>query len=97
MEVTIITANGIQPGVLNSYDSITVRFKRGDHIRSATHDGVAFWYLCPCENEDHHGCHIAIMVGDDHEWHLDVADITLLDRDEFCGECGQIGCGHDGR
>jgi hypothetical protein len=36
------------------------------------------------------------MLGDDREFTFDVEDLTALDRDEFCGECGQIGCGHDG-
>jgi hypothetical protein len=39
---------------------------------------------------------VAVMIGDDREFTFDVEDLTALDRDEFCGECGQIGCGHDG-
>lgn len=39
----------------------------------------------------------AVMVGDDREHVLDVADLTALDDDDYCGECGQIGCSHDGR
>lgn len=38
----------------------------------------------------------AIMVGDDRVFTFDVAELTLLPRKDFCGECGQIGCGHDG-
>lgn len=36
----------------------------------------------------------AVMIGDDREHTFDVEELTPLDRDEFCGECGQIGCGH---
>ena len=35
-----------------------------------------------------------VMVGDDREFHFDPEDLTKIDRDDFCGECGQIGCGH---
>lgn len=68
-------------------------FKRGDHVRSVTHEGVAFWYLGPCD-DGHHDCHLLQMVGDDFEWHVDASDITPLPEEEFCGGCGQIGCGH---
>lgn len=37
---------------------------------------------------------IAVMVGDDREHAIDVCDLTELDDNEFCSECGQIGCGH---
>lgn len=35
---------------------------------------------------------IAIMVGDDREHIVDVADLTKLSDDEYCPVCGQIGC-----
>lgn len=36
------------------------------------------------------------MIGD-HERHVvDVSDVTPIAREDYCGECGQIGCGHDG-
>ena len=42
------------------------------------------------------GSVVAVMVGD-HKRHLvDRADITALAREDYCGECGQIGCAHDG-
>jgi hypothetical protein len=34
------------------------------------------------------------MVGDDRRFDVDVTDIEYLPPTEFCGECGQIGCGH---
>ena len=37
------------------------------------------------------------MVGDDHVSEVDASDCTLLPEDDFCHECGQIGCTHDGR
>lgn len=33
-----------------------------------------------------------VMIGDDRVLKIDVADLTSLDSDEFCIECGQIGC-----
>ena len=39
----------------------------------------------------------AVMVGDDRIHYVDVEDLTLLDDDDYCHECGQVGCTHDGR
>jgi hypothetical protein len=39
---------------------------------------------------------IAIMVGDDRPHSFDPSDLTPIDRASYCGECGQIGCAHDG-
>lgn len=38
-----------------------------------------------------------VMVGDDHKHVIDPADITKIEDDEYCHECGQIGCTADGR
>lgn len=35
----------------------------------------------------------AIMVGDDRVHVIDVEDLTVLDDDDFCPVCGQLGCG----
>lgn len=40
---------------------------------------------------------IAVMVGDDREHTVSVEDITRLDDEAYCHECGQVGCTHDGR
>jgi hypothetical protein len=34
----------------------------------------------------------AIMVGDDRIHYVDIEDLTVLDDDDYCPECGQIGC-----
>lgn len=36
----------------------------------------------------------AIMVGDDRVFTFDVEELTKIDEEDFCRECGQIGCGH---
>jgi hypothetical protein len=33
-----------------------------------------------------------IMVGDDRVHEIDIEDITPIKDDEYCPECGQIGC-----
>jgi hypothetical protein len=40
---------------------------------------------------------VVVMVGDDHKHTVDVDDLELLDGLDYCAECGQIGCCHDGR
>jgi hypothetical protein len=39
----------------------------------------------------------AVMVGDDYVHIVDVDDLTLIADDDYCAECGQIGCTADGR
>lgn len=62
---------------------------KGDTIRVRGRAGIAFWI----KDIDDDAVK-AVMVGDDREHTVDVEDCTPLDEDEFCGECGQIGCGH---
>ena len=39
---------------------------------------------------------VVCMVGDDHLHVVDPDDVQELAREDYCSECGQIGCGHDG-
>ena len=39
---------------------------------------------------------VAIMIGDDHRWTFNPEDIAPLEREDYCGECEQMGCTHDG-
>ncbi len=43
--------------------------------------------------EERTGRLVCRMVGDDFDYLVDPDDIETLDREEYCGECGQIGCG----
>ena len=55
--------------------------------------GVSFYCDGTCqEDEVDTSLVIAVMVGDDREHTVDVDDLVKLDEDEFCPECGQIGC-----
>lgn len=38
---------------------------------------------------------IAVMVGDDREHIIDVDDLIKIEEDDFCRDCGQVGCGHN--
>lgn len=67
-------------------------FTRGAHVRVEGYEGVAFWFHNICEY--HYGCAIVIAVGDDYKRHVGTPEIFPLNEDEFCGNCGQIGCGH---
>lgn len=53
--------------------------------------------ICYYEWEDvQTGMVVCRMVGDDQNFVFDKEDIEPLERGEYCGECGQIGCAHDG-
>lgn len=39
---------------------------------------------------------VAHMIGDDRDFTFDVDDLEPIAREDYCGECGQIGCAHDG-
>lgn len=39
---------------------------------------------------------VATMVGDDAHHVYDQNDFEPIAREAYCGECGQIGCSHDG-
>lgn len=66
--------------------------------------GVAWhvygWETVPDEDtewsgiENRTGRVVAVMVGDDRRFSLDPSDVEPLDREQYCGSCGQIGCAH---
>ena len=56
-----------------------------------SYDGIAFHEPDKCEI--HENCLIAVMVGDDRKNHVSKDTVHDLGDDEYCGSCGQIGCG----
>ena len=46
--------------------------------------------------ENRTGRLVVMMIGDDAKHVVDPEDVTPLAREAYCGECGQIGCAHDG-
>lgn len=35
---------------------------------------------------------LVCMVGDDHYFPIDRSDITKIEEEDYCAECGQVGC-----
>ena len=65
--------------------------------------GIA-WYVLGWETEpdedtewsgieERTGNLICVMVGDDKQFSIDPSDVTEIDPESICRECGQIGCG----
>lgn len=50
-----------------------------------------------CEVWRETGRVVAVMVGDDARHTFDPADLEPLGELDYCAECGQVGCTHDGR
>jgi len=46
--------------------------------------------------ENRTGRVVARMVGDDRYFTFDPDDLEPIEREAYCGVCGQIGCCHDG-
>ena len=42
------------------------------------------------------GLVVVYMVGDDRLEAVDLDELVDIDRADYCGECGQVGCAHDG-
>ena len=49
------------------------------------------------EEEEDKDTVIGIMVGDNKKHEIDVEDLILINDDDYCSSCGQVGCTHDGR
>lgn len=69
----------------------------------AGYGGIAFYLLdyVKVRDEDYEWSGIeyddrekvqAVMVGDDRVHEIDVDDLTEISDDDYCPECGQIGC-----
>ena len=77
-----------------------------DAYRVDGYDGIAWrvlgWETVPDEDTEWSGFGVRTdrvvcrMVGDDRDFMFELDDIHAIDREDYCGECGQIGCAHDG-
>lgn len=69
----------------------------GDSVTVEGYEGVAFYIKAITEDEDSGEVYYTVvMVGDDYRHYVDPSECTPLDREEYCGQCGQMGCTHDG-
>lgn len=70
------------------------------------HKGIG-WRVCGWETEpdedtewsgmeNRTGLVVCVMIGDDRAFTFEPDELTPLARKDYCGECGQIGCCHDG-
>ena len=46
--------------------------------------------------ENRTGRVVCVMVGDDRRFTVEPDDVAPMTREDYCGECGQEGCSHDG-
>jgi len=79
---------------------------QGDAYTARGWAGIAWrvlgWETEPDEDtewsgqEQRTGFVVGHMVGDDALHRFEPADLTVLDREEYCSVCGQVGCAHDG-
>lgn len=42
------------------------------------------------------GSVVVVMIGDDRCFSVEPDDLSRIEREAYCGSCGQIGCTHDG-
>lgn len=87
------------------YESDDTTFS-AEAYTTADYDGIAWyalgWQTEPTEDtewdgiEQRTGLVVMVMIGDDRHFSYDPDDIKPLDREAYCGVCGQIGCAHDG-
>lgn len=80
--------------------------RKRSHYRVCGYGGIAFWVMGwetePDEEtewtgyENRTGRVVVRMVGDDRNYIVEESDITPIERKDYCSECGQIGCSHDG-
>jgi len=40
---------------------------------------------------------LVVMVGDDYRHAVDPEELSVIEELDYCAECGQLGCTHDGR
>lgn len=77
-----------------------------DAYQVAGYRGIA-WYVLGWETEpdedtewsgyeNRTGNVVCVMVGDDRRHMFEPEELTPIAREEYCGECGQVGCRHDG-
>jgi hypothetical protein len=69
---------------------------RGTTVKVDGRSGVA-WHVLYVERRPNgdESVHCQ-MIGDDRSEPFNRDDLTVIEREDFCGQCGQLGCEHDG-
>ena len=62
--------------------------KKGASVKHDRFRGIALRVSAVYKN----GNSEVVMVGDDQRHLVPTDELTALDRDDYCGSCGQIGC-----
>ena len=90
----------------HNYETDDAAFPADAYLVNGWGEGIAFrvygWQTEPDADTEWTGYEvrtgnvIVVMVGDDQQFVVDPEDVTPLAREDYCGECGQVGCCHDG-
>jgi hypothetical protein len=75
-------------GIAWSYDGPEL----ADEYDPETGENVTEWSGYQVET----GMVLCHMIGDDRTFVFAPDDLEPLAREDYCGECGQVGCAHDG-
>jgi hypothetical protein len=67
------------------------------HGQAFTIDGYNVGIAWQYQGQTFGGRAVMVMVGDDREHVVDPDELTPLDDDRYCHDCGQVGCIADGR
>lgn len=79
--------------VVSRADAVFARFDPDRRYRVAGGPAVAWRVIRGTSS----GTVVAVMVGDDSEHEHDPDDLAEIRDEDYCAECGQIGCTADGR
>jgi hypothetical protein len=89
----------------NHYEK-AAEYEADAYTIAGSHAGVA-WYVLGWETEPDEETEwtgmeprtdrlVVCMVGDDCHYAVETDEVVELAREDYCGECGQVGCTHDG-
>jgi hypothetical protein len=85
------------PGIAWRYDGPETEIREDDRwydTGETDDDGEPVWYFDEEPEPTETGRVIMVMIGDDRRFTFDPEDCSPLADDEYCPECGQIGCAH---
>jgi hypothetical protein len=84
------------PGVAVRFDGLDQRFERYVSVDDETGEEFESWDGEWVDDPDSPFVFV-VMVGDDKRHRVRRDELRRLDELDYCAECGQVGCTHDGR